>query len=178
MTATFTINGVTRSIVFDSGSTLLEVLRENGHLDVKHGCGQGECGTCLVLLDGKPVNSCQVFAATVDGMSIITSSGIGSKIEPSAIHEAFADTGAVQCGFCTPGMVISTAALIERNDNPSDKQIAEALSGNLCRCTGYAKTIEAVREAARRIREEDSDAGNGGRSNAKGKRTKGSNPDA
>jgi len=156
VTGVFTINGNERTIEFDSGATLLEVLREAGHVEVKHGCGQGECGACVVLLDGNPVNSCQVFAASVRGRSITTAAGLGSRLEPSPIQTAFADAGAVQCGFCTPGMVLSTHALLENTPDPTDDEITEALSGNLCRCTGYAKTIEAVREAARRLREQPS----------------------
>ena len=159
MTGTFTINGTMRTLEFDSGVTLLELLRASGYREVKHGCGQGECGSCLILLDGKPVNSCQVFAASVRGRAITTSAGLGSRIEPSPIQTAFADSGAVQCGFCTPGMVIATHALLQETSEPGDEEIAEALSGNLCRCTGYVKTMEAVREAARRLREAGDDHG-------------------
>jgi aerobic-type carbon monoxide dehydrogenase small subunit (CoxS/CutS family) len=152
MNGLFVVNGQQVAVDFDANATLLEVLRKAGFTEVKHGCGQGECGACLVLLDDKLANSCQVFAATAVGKRITTSAGLGTRLEPSPIHEAFVDTGAVQCGFCTPGMVLATHALLQRDPDPTDEQIREALSGNLCRCTGYTKTFGAVKEAARRLR--------------------------
>jgi len=130
------------------------VLRDLGYTDVKSGCEQGDCGACAVLLNGTPVNSCLVLAWQADGSQILTNRGLGSLDHPHIIQEAFADAGAVQCGFCTSGMVISTAALLRNNPDPSEEQIREALSGHLCRCTGYGQIVGAVRMAAKRLREQ------------------------
>jgi len=153
MTGEFVINGETRTLEFDGADTLLDLLRANGYTEVKQGCAHGECGSCMVLLDGKPVNSCQVYAATATSLAITTSRGLTVDGSPHVIHQAWADSGAVQCGFCTPGMVVATYALLESNPNPSDEEIAVALSGNICRCTGYVKTFDAVHQAARWIAE-------------------------
>lgn len=151
MNGELTINGRRQSIEFDGADTLLMLLRTAGYTEVKQGCAHGECGSCLVLLDGKPVNSCQIYAATVEGREITTSLGLTGDGSPHEIHEAFADSGGVQCGFCTPGMVVASYALLDSNPDPSDAEIAAALSGNICRCTGYVKTIDAVRDAAKRL---------------------------
>ncbi|RLE35091.1 (2Fe-2S)-binding protein [Candidatus Acetothermia bacterium] len=145
------INGREREVSLPPNVTLLRVLRDLGYVDVKNGCEKGDCGACAVLLDGKLVNSCLVLAWQADGREILTASGLGSIEHPHPIQEAFADTGAVQCGYCTPGMIMATKALLDVNPDPSEEEIREAISGNLCRCTGYAQIVEAVAEAARRI---------------------------
>jgi len=153
MKGIFIINSEKKELEFEPHKRLLDVLRENGYTEVKEGCREGECGACVVLLDGRPVNSCQVLAASVMEREITTSKGIGSLHNPHPIQEAFAEAGAVQCGFCTPGMVVSTYALLSENPTPDDKDIKYALSGNICRCTGYAKIIKAVKLASKKVKE-------------------------
>ena len=132
-----------------AGESLLYVLRERlGLPGSKNACEQGECGSCSVLLDGKLVCACLVLAAQADGHELVTVEGLRKDGELHPVQAAFAETGAVQCGFCTPGFVVATADLLARTPNPSDDEIREALSGNLCRCTGYAKIFDAVRLAA------------------------------
>jgi aerobic carbon-monoxide dehydrogenase small subunit len=132
-----------------AGESLLYVLRERlGLPGSKNACEQGECGSCSVLLDGKLVCACLVLAAQAGGHDVVTVEGLSENGELHPVQEAFAETGAVQCGFCTPGFVVATADLLARNPSPSDDEIREALSGNLCRCTGYAKIFDAVRLAA------------------------------
>jgi aerobic carbon-monoxide dehydrogenase small subunit len=132
-----------------AGESLLYVLRERlGLPGSKNACEQGECGSCSVLLDGRLVCSCLVLAAQADGHEVVTVEGLAEDEELHRVQEAFTETGAVQCGFCTPGLVVATADLLARNPSPSDDEIREALSGNLCRCTGYAKIFDAVRLAA------------------------------
>ena len=152
MQAVLKINGEEKELCFSGDATLLTVLRENGYTEVKEGCHEGECGSCLILLSGKPVNSCQVFAATAIGKEIMTVKGLGDIHRPHPIQTAFVETGAVQCGYCIPGTVLSAYSLLESNPSPSDYEIKKALDGNLCRCTGYVKIIEAVRLAAKRMR--------------------------
>src|ERR671931_518702 len=131
------------------GESLLYVLRERlGYPGSKNACEQGECGSCSVLLDGKLVCSCLVLAAQADGHEVVTVEGLGEDGRLHRVQEAFVAAGAVQCGFCTPGLVVAAADLLEQNPDPSDDEIREALSGNLCRCTGYAKIFDAVRLAA------------------------------
>jgi carbon-monoxide dehydrogenase small subunit len=131
------------------GESLLYVLRERlGYPGSKNACEQGECGSCSVLLDGKLACACLVLAAQAEGHEIVTVEGLGEDGRLHRVQEAFVAAGAVQCGFCTPGLVVATADLLERNSAPSDDEIREALSGNLCRCTGYAKIFDAVRLAA------------------------------
>lgn len=155
MTGNLTVNGAPVRVDFGPEETLLDVLRSAGFTEVKRGCEQGECGACLVLLDDLLVNSCQVFAATAVGGRVTTTAGLtGEPGCPHPIHEAYAATGAVQCGFCTPGMVMATFALLSGNPDPSDDEIREALAGNLCRCTGYVKIVEAVHLAAGRMRDD------------------------
>ena len=145
---TLNVNGREHQVALDPNVTLLIALRDLGYTDVKNGCEQGECGACAVLLDGEPVNSCMVLAWQADGAQITTNAGLGTLERPHPIQEAFADAGAVQCGFCTSGMIVSTKALLDRNPDPTEAEIRDALSGNLCRCTGYAQVIDAVRLAA------------------------------
>ena len=144
-----TVNGERLEADVWAGESLLYVLRERlGLPGSKNACEQGECGSCSVLLDGKLVCACLVLAAQADGHELVTVEGLGEDGELHPVQAAFAETGAVQCGFCTPGFVVATADLLARTPNPSDDEIREALSGNLCRCTGYAKIFDAVRLAA------------------------------
>jgi len=151
MRGNFTVNGKKCQFEFQADERLLISLRNNGYTEVKNGCMEGECGACLILLDGKPVNSCQVFTASAVGKDIKTVKGIGSLHQPHVIQEAFVEAGAVQCGFCTPGMVLATYSFLQNNPNPTEAEIKSALDGNLCRCTGYVKIIEAVKLAAERL---------------------------
>jgi len=151
-----TVNGQTERATVPASMTLLELLREPLHLTgTKEGCGIGECGACTVLLDGVPVTACLVLAVEADGCEVRTIEGEAGNGELSALQKAFIDAGAVQCGFCTPGMVMSARALLERNPNPSDDEIVEAVAGNLCRCTGYEAILQAVRLAAGRLQAKD-----------------------
>jgi carbon-monoxide dehydrogenase small subunit len=149
MRIALTVNGERREAEVWAGESLLFALREHlGLPGSKNACEQGECGSCSVLLDGKLVCACLVLAAQADGHEVVTVEGLGSDRQLHRVQEAFAETGAVQCGFCTPGLVVATVALLEQNPDPSEDEIREALSGNLCRCTGYAKIFDAVRLAA------------------------------
>jgi carbon-monoxide dehydrogenase small subunit len=144
-----TVNGEPRDADVWAGESLLFALREHlGLPGSKNACEQGECGSCSVLLDGGLVCACLVLAAQADGHEVVTVEGLGENGRLHRVQEAFVETGAVQCGFCTPGLVVATAALLEQSPDPSDDEIREALSGNLCRCTGYAKIFDAVRLAA------------------------------
>jgi aerobic carbon-monoxide dehydrogenase small subunit len=146
-----TVNGESREVEVWEGESLLFALREGlGLPGSKNACEQGECGSCSVLLDGVLVCSCLVLAAQADGHDVVTVEGLGEDGQLHRVQEAFAETGAVQCGFCTPGFVVAAADLLAQNPDPSDDEIREALSGNLCRCTGYAKIFDAVRLAAGR----------------------------
>ena len=128
---------------------LLDLLRNVFRLTgTKEGCGEGECGACTVIVNGKTVNSCLVLAGQAEGAEIITIEGLSVDGKPGKLQQAFIEAGAVQCGFCTPGMILSAKALLDENPKPSDEDIKVALSGNLCRCTGYAKIVDAVRAAA------------------------------
>src|SRR5450631_3045913 len=146
------VNGRDREVLVKPYSTLLEVLREDLRLTgTKHGCETGECGACMVLVDGVPKLSCVVLPAQAEGTDVMTIEGVaqGSTLHP--VQQAFMDRGAVQCGYCTPGMVLAAKALLESNPSPSRTQIKEALAGNLCRCTGYLSIVEAVEEAGRAL---------------------------
>lgn len=146
------INGKTVNVTFTPEELLLNTLRQNGFTEVKSGCKEGECGACLVLLNRKPVNSCLVFTASVlEKDKILTVKGIGDLHEPHVIQEAFVDSGAVQCGFCTPGIVLASYALLQDNPTPTEEEVKKAMDGNLCRCTGYIKIVEAVELAAERL---------------------------
>ena len=145
------INGESHQADVWEGESLLYVLREGlGFPGSKNACEQGECGSCSVLLDGKLVCACVVLAAQADGHEIVTVEGLAGNGRLHRVQEAFVAAGAVQCGFCTPGLVVAAADLLEHTPEPSDDEIREALSGNLCRCTGYAKIFDAVRSAAAR----------------------------
>jgi aerobic carbon-monoxide dehydrogenase small subunit len=146
-----TVNGEPREVEVWEGESLLFALREGlGLPGSKNACEQGECGSCSVLLDGVLVCSCLVLAAQADGHDVVTVEGLGEDGQLHRVQEAFAETGAVQCGFCTPGFIVAAADLLAHNPEPSDDELREALSGNLCRCTGYAKIFDAVRLAAGR----------------------------
>jgi aerobic carbon-monoxide dehydrogenase small subunit len=146
-----TVNGEPAETEIWPGESLLYALRERlGLPGSKNACEQGECGSCSVLLDGSLVCACLVLAAQADGHNVVTVEGVAENGELHRVQEAFADTGAVQCGFCTPGLIVATVDLLARMPEPSDDEIREALSGNLCRCTGYAKIFDAVRVAASR----------------------------
>ena len=151
MRQVFKINSVEKELLLNPGDTLLQTLRDNGYTEVKCGCSEGECGACLVLVEDLPVNSCQVFAMSIKDKKITTVKGIGTIYHPHKIQKAFVEAGADQCGFCTPGMVIASYALLKNNPKPTKLEINEDLDGNLCRCTGYVKIIEAVEKAATEI---------------------------
>jgi carbon-monoxide dehydrogenase small subunit len=145
------INGEQHETDVWEGESLLFTLRERlGLPGSKNACEQGECGSCSILMDGELVCSCLVLAAQAEGHDVVTVEGLGQDGELHPVQEAFAETGAVQCGFCTPGLIVATADLLAHNPDPTDDEIREALSGNLCRCTGYAKIFDAVRLAASR----------------------------
>jgi carbon-monoxide dehydrogenase small subunit len=146
---TFTVNGSTERIDVPSNMTLLQMLRDRLVLTgVKNGCAAGECGACTVILNGEPVNSCMVLAVECDGAEITTVEGLAHDGQLDPVQDAIIAEGGVQCGFCTPGILISARALLDRNPHPSDFEIRDALIGNLCRCTGYLRIIEAVKRAA------------------------------
>ncbi len=154
MEVEFRINGVIKSVDVAANQSLLSALRQEGYFSVKHGCETGECGACTVLIDGVARPSCVTFAAQVGGCTLTTVESLGNARKLHPIQEAFIDTGAIQCGFCTPGMVISAYALLKNNPNPTEEQVRDALSGNLCRCTGYVKPVQAVLRAAAVMRGE------------------------
>ncbi|MBA2741135.1 MAG: (2Fe-2S)-binding protein [Actinobacteria bacterium] len=151
MKVELTVNGERLDTDIWSGESLLTTLRDRlGLPGSKNACEQGECGSCSVLLDGTLVCACLVLAAQADGHEVVTVEGLADDGNLHPVQEAFAEAGAVQCGFCTPGLVVATADLLQRNADPSDDEIREALSGNLCRCTGYQKILDAVHLAAGR----------------------------
>ena len=143
------VNGEVYEVAIDTHRTLLEVLRENiGLTGTKEACDLGECGSCTVLMDGKPVHSCLVLAIEAQGKEILTIEGLAKEGKLHPLQQAFVDHGAIQCGFCTPGMIMSAKALLDRNPKPDEDEIKKAISGNLCRCTGYVKIIDAIKAAA------------------------------
>jgi len=154
--ATFQVNGEAREIAFARHKTLLEVLREDlGLTGTKHGCELGECGTCTVTVDGTPVLSCLVLGLESVGKDIRTVEGMANGPDLHPLQDTFADLGAAQCGYCTPGILMAAEVLLKENPSPTRDDIVEALAGNLCRCTGYLKIYEAVELAAARMRGED-----------------------
>lgn len=141
-----TVNGDLHTIEIEPAETLLHVLREKlGLTGTKEGCGEGDCGACTILVDGKSVNSCIYPAIQADGCEILTVEGVEKSPKLSAIQKAYVDHGAVQCGFCSPGMIMATCALLDENPNPTETEIRRGLSGNLCRCTGYQAMVDAVK---------------------------------
>ena len=148
----FTINGKHRKIIVNPNELLLNVIREDlGLTGTKYGCGTGECGACTVLVGGEPVLSCLTLAVTVDKKEVTTIEGIGTDENPHPLQQTFVEAGAIQCGYCTPGMILSAKALLDKNPNPTEDEIKRAIEGNLCRCTGYVKVIEAIKLAAKRM---------------------------
>jgi carbon-monoxide dehydrogenase small subunit len=147
---TLIVNGQTEDLLVPSNLTLLHVLREKlGLTGTKNGCEAGECGACTVLVDGEPINSCLTLAVELDGKEITTIEGLASDGKITPLQQAFADLNAVQCGYCTPGVLMAATALLRRNPEPSAGDIQKALVGNLCRCTGYQRIIDAIMEASR-----------------------------
>lgn len=142
------LNGQERDLAVAVAESLLEVLRRHGYVGAKHGCEDGSCGACTVLLDGKAVHSCVLLAAQADGHSVTTIEGVGTRDRMHALQTAFVEAGAVQCGFCTPAMILTALALLEQDPRPSEAEVREAMDGVLCRCTGYLKPVEAVLRAA------------------------------
>lgn len=143
------LNGELRSVDVEAKETLLEALRNKfGATEVKNGCGKGDCGSCTVLLDGQPVNSCLTLALQAQGKDVLTLKGLGGEDRPHPLQKSFAERGAIQCGFCSAGMMLSAKALLDRHPRPSREEIREAISGNLCRCTGYKKIIDAIEDAS------------------------------
>lgn len=143
-----TVNGFPHRVVTGPGRTLLQVLREDlGLTGTKEGCASGECGACTVLLDGDPVRSCLTLAVDVRGREVTTIEGLAPDGKPHRIQQAFVDFGAIQCGFCSPGMILVARALLEKTPEPTEEEIRKAISGNLCRCTGYAKIVQAIQAA-------------------------------
>ena len=148
-----TVNGVLRAAEAEARTTLLEWLRREGYWGVKHGCETGECGACTVLLDGRPVLACLTLALRAQGRSVLTVEGLGNPDRLHPIQTAFVETGAIQCGYCTPAMELCAKALLDAQADPSELEVRDALAGCLCRCTGYVKPVEAVRRAARESRQ-------------------------
>jgi carbon-monoxide dehydrogenase small subunit len=152
---TIVVNGETRSVLVPPETTLLKLLRENFLLTgTKLGCDVGDCGACTVIVDGKPINACLMLVGQADGRHVLTIEGLASRGQLHPIQKAFEDTSALQCGFCGPGVILSTKALLDETPNPTVQDIRDALAGNLCRCTGYTKMIEAVQDAARLLRDD------------------------
>ena len=152
VTISFKLNGKDYTLTVPTNTTLLQIIRDKVKLTgTKRGCAKGECGACTVIFNGKIVDSCLVLAPKVDGAEITTVEGIGTFDNPHPIQKAFVEEGAVQCGFCTPGFVVSSYALLSKIPKPTEEEIREGLSGNLCRCTGYIKIIEAVKKASEEL---------------------------
>jgi carbon-monoxide dehydrogenase small subunit len=148
------VNGKDHELEVGPNEILLNVLRDRLHLTgTKYGCGLGECGACTVIMDGRAILSCQCLAVSANGHEIVTIEGISENGRLHPLQEAFIDEGAIQCGFCTPGMIMASKALLDRNDDPDTGQINKALRGNFCRCTGYVNIIRAVKAAARALRQ-------------------------
>lgn len=146
------INEKIHEVEIDPGEFLLDTLRRLGYKGAKRGCDSGYCGACTVLLSGNPVNSCMVFTAQADGEKIITIEGIGTQDNPHPLQKNFVESGAVQCGYCTPGLILSAKSLLDRNPEPTEVDVKEAIAGNLCRCTGYVKPIEAILKTAKDLK--------------------------
>jgi carbon-monoxide dehydrogenase small subunit len=146
---TLTVNGTQHEVAIEPQQSLLQVLREELHLTgTKEGCSEGECGACTVLFNGKIVDSCLIFGVEAEACNIVTIEGLAADDTLHPVQQAFVDCGGAQCGFCTPGMILAATALLESNPNPTDEDIRWGISGNLCRCTGYVKIIDAIKAAA------------------------------
>ncbi|MFX0124252.1 MAG: (2Fe-2S)-binding protein [Candidatus Hodarchaeota archaeon] len=150
-----TINGRSRTLSIEPNEFLIDVLRNEGYKGVKRGCDEGTCGACTIILNGRAVKSCILFAAQAHGGTITTIEGIGTREKPHPLQQAFVEEGVVQCGFCIPGLILSAKALLDRNTSPTKDDVKCALDGNLCRCTGYSGQIKAVLSAAAVMRGEE-----------------------
>lgn len=148
------INGKDMKVNINPSDTLLDVLRREGYKSVKKGCGEGQCGTCTIIMDGRAVKSCVILAGQAHKRKIITIEGIGTPDNPHIIQKHFVEKGAVQCGYCIPGMVLTAKTLLDSNTSPTEEEVKHTLDGNLCRCTGYIKQLEAVMAAAGEMRGE------------------------
>jgi len=155
MKVTFTLNGERVTYNAAPDEKLLDSLRLMGRTGVKRGCSEGTCGSCSVILDGKLVTACLIYTVSAGGAEITTIEGLGTSSDPHPIQKAFVESGSVQCGFCTPGMVLATKVLLDANPNPGEGEIRKALDGNLCRCTGYAKIFDGVKAAAKAMAGEE-----------------------
>jgi len=153
-TITLSVNGRDRKLDVPANATLLETLREHCYFEVKSGCEKGDCGACAVLVDGAALDSCLTLTWTVAGRAITTVAGLSAGDSKHPLIESFETAGAVQCGYCTPGLILAAQSMLAVTPDPSDDEIREGLSGNLCRCTGYTKVFDAVREAARTLRDQ------------------------
>jgi len=166
---TLNVNGCAHKVALAPNVTLLTALRDLGYSDVKCGCEKGDCGACAVLLAmpgaerAEAVNSCLVLAWQADGADITTTAGLGTAERPHPLQAAFADAGAIQCGYCSPGFIIAAKALLDRNPHPTEREIRDAIEGNLCRCTGYGQIIDAIRAAADRMSAENRSSAGGAR---------------
>ncbi|KMT22088.1 (2Fe-2S)-binding protein [Clostridium cylindrosporum] len=150
------VNGKDVSVEIEEGLRLIDLLRDKLHLvGTKEGCGEGECGSCSIIMDGELINSCLVTAMQAEGKEILTIEGMQNGEQLHPIQKAYLDAGAVQCGFCIPGMVLATKVILDKNEEPSEEEIRKGLAGNLCRCTGYTKIVDAVQIASRYIKEEE-----------------------
>ena len=149
---TLKVNDLEYDLVIQVNRTLTQVLRENLRLTgTKQGCSLGDCGSCTVLMDGQPVNSCLVLAVEAEGHQILTIEGLSEEGKLHPIQQAFVEHGSIQCGFCSPGMILSAKALLDKNPTPAKSEIREAISGNLCRCTGYQKIVDAIQAVANKV---------------------------
>jgi carbon-monoxide dehydrogenase small subunit len=149
------VNGKIHAIQVDSKDMLVDVIRDKvGLTGTKEGCGTGECGACTVLINGEPVNSCLYLAIRAEGKEILTIEGLGNPASLHPLQQAFVENGAVQCGFCAPGMLLSAHALLMRNPNPNEQEIRKGISGNICRCSGYVKVIKSIQQAAARLQQD------------------------
>jgi carbon-monoxide dehydrogenase small subunit len=144
MKISVTVNGETKRFAIAASDILLDLLRREGYTGVKRGCGTGDCGACTVIFNGKAINSCMMMAAQADGAEIMTIEGLAKDEQLHPLQQAFIDHGAAQCGFCIPGMILSTKAFLDENPHPTEADIRENILGNLCRCTGYKKQVEAI----------------------------------
>lgn len=154
----FTLNGEDKTLDIEPQDKLLDVLRTAGMKSVKMGCREGNCGACTVLIDGEPLMSCITLAAQVEGKKVETVESLGSVEHPHPLQSAMVEHGAIQCGFCTPGMLLSAKALLNKNPNPTEAEVRRAIDGNLCRCTGYVKIVEGILDGAARMRGEKEEA--------------------
>ena len=157
MEVVLNINGEDKTIKIDPGELLIDTLRNNNYYGPKRACSSGDCGACTVIINGEAVNSCLIFTASVAGKKIETVEGLGTVSNPHPLQKNFVEEGAVQCGYCIPGMLMSSKALLDKNNNPTEDEVKKALSGHLCRCTGYVKQVNAVMKTAAELRGENNE---------------------